>query len=320
MYQQPQPHQIFHINQQQQQQQQQQQHNGNSNGGPQYHNYCNVAPLLGDVVKQSGNEYLEILNSHQNQPPADTDPACQPNGDHYYENTAAVLSRLKDEGKSSSLGDYIVMEPKAFQVGSAKTEMPLIPFEPLKYVGGKNGEISVPPKYETIDPISQKLREFQDALDTDETSYAGLVGNGFNVGVVNGRDDDKTRNMFNLCDLGQAFQLDGEIDFQSLLDTNRSTSMEILSATGWLNDLPPPPPPEPDSPKNSGAGALTIPRTSKNPGDPNPHPVTMRRSSSVPSKPGTDRGSTSSSDSGFSPGSPNQNTSNSLSLLFGSKH
>ena len=287
-----------------------------------------MAPLLGDVVKQSGSEYLEILNSHQNNP-QDPDPAVQSNGSnggHYYENTAAVLSRLKDSGKGSSLGDYIVMEPKTFVVGSARTEMPLIPFEPLKYNGGKNGEVAVPPKYDTIDPISQKLREFQDALDTDEMSYAGLVGNGFNVGIGVGidknGDDEKTRNMFNLCDLGQAFQLDGEIDFQSLLDSNRSNSMEILTATGWLNDLPPPPPPE--SPKISGAGALTIPRATKSPGDsnsnPNPHPVTMRRSSSVPSKPGTDRGSTSSSDSGFSPGSPNQNTSNSLSLLFGSKH
>ena len=30
-----------------------------SNEGLQYHNYCNVAPLLGDVVKQSGKEYQQ---------------------------------------------------------------------------------------------------------------------------------------------------------------------------------------------------------------------------------------------------------------------
>ena len=189
--------------------------------------------------------------------------------------------------------------------------------------------------------FSQKLKEFQDALDTDDTTYASLVNNAFlrnnlhnNGGLNNGSLNNGGQNcLFNLCDLGQTLQLDGEIDFQSLLDNsssdlNKSSSMELLATTGWLSNLPPPPP----EPVRSSivVGALTIPRcknhseSSHSVGSTHQHqnhlPVTMRRSSSVPCKPITDRGSTSSSDSGFSPGSPNQNTSSSLSHLLGTRN
>ena len=183
---------------------------------------------------------------------------------------------------------------------------------------------------------SQKLKEFQDALDTDDTTYASLVNNAFlrNNGLNKGGHNNGGQNcLFNLCDLGQTLQLDGEIDFQSLLDNsspdlNKSSSMELLATTGWLSNLPPPPEPARSS---IVAGALTIPRCknhsesshsvgSQHHQHQNQQPVTMRRSSSVPCKPITDRGSTSSSDSGFSPGSPNQNTSSSLSHLLGTRN
>ena len=304
---------------QQQQYQQQQQALQQQNGGPQYHNYCNIAPLLGDVVKQSGSEYHQtcLINPHSDQA-LDAGSDNLSNGGHYYENSSAVLARLNDTAKTSGMGDYIPMDPKIFQTNCESPEMPLVPFEPFK-CNGKS--VQPPPKYDVIDPISQKLQEFQDALDTDETTYASLINNSFKPGTVNSMNCDRSSNLFNLCDLGQGLQLDGEVDFQSLmdstLDSNKSTSMEILTTTGWLNDPSPPPPSE--LPKCSMAGALTIPRT-KHQSDQAVQPVTMRRSSSVPSKPITDRGSTSSSDSGFAPGSPSQNTSTSLSHLIGTKN
>ncbi len=63
----------------------------------------------------------------------------QPNGGHYYENSAAVLARLNDGDKPSGMGDYIPMEPRMFQA-RPEPEMPLIPFEPLKY-DHKNGDL-----------------------------------------------------------------------------------------------------------------------------------------------------------------------------------
>ena len=190
--QQPQSHQIFQINQQQQQnqlqhpkqqlnhlQQQQQQLNPlqqqqqQTNGGVQYHNYCNIAPLLGDVMKQGENEYAQMMNPQtdlKNQESGcdnRSETGCD-NGGHYYENTAAVLARLNGSEASTSnvigvtslnvgsmassnvggMGDYISMDPKMF----SKTEMPLIPFEPLTYKF-QGGEILPPPKYDSIDPI-----------------------------------------------------------------------------------------------------------------------------------------------------------------------
>ena len=190
--------------------------------------------------------------------------------------------------------------------------MPLIPFEPLTYTM-KDGAVQGPPKYECIDPISQKLKEFQDALDTDETTYASLVNNAYYPQPELLSHGTQTC-LFNLCDLTQNLQLDGEVDFQSLMDksadfSNKSSSMELLTTTGWLNELPAEYQAAPKHP-----GTLTIPRShSKSqhsesshtigyPSSQQAQPVTMRRSSSVPCKPITDRGSTSSSDSGFSPG------------------
>jgi hypothetical protein len=185
--QQPQMNQIFQINQHQQQQHQQQQLQ-QSNGGVQYHNYCNVAPLLGDVLKQGENEYAQMtllqtdLKNAEAGCDVGSDAGCE-NGGHYYENTAAVLARLKDSEASTSnangstqlnvaqmtssnvaqltstnvggMGDYISMDPKMF----SQTEMPLIPFEPLTYKF-KGGEILPPPKYESIDPIRCELFVF----------------------------------------------------------------------------------------------------------------------------------------------------------------
>ena len=121
---------------------------------------------------------------------------------------------------------------------------------------------------EEIDPISLRLQELHDALDDDSTTFAELLTGDFN-----------------LSDIG--------------------------------SDLPPPPPeiltqsqtcakylsneniPEEHLAKKERSD--TIPRPSKNQGQ----GVLMRRSSSVPCKvTHSDRGSTSSSDSGFSPGSP----------------
>ncbi len=93
--QQQQPQSPQHSQQQQQPQ----------NVGLQYHNYCNVAPLLGDVVKQSGNEFQSNVNNA---------------GGHYYENSAAVLARLNTDAplanSASGMGDYIPMDSQMFQV------------------------------------------------------------------------------------------------------------------------------------------------------------------------------------------------------------
>ncbi len=199
--QQPQMNQIFQINQHQQQQLQQ------SNGGVQYHNYCNVAPLLGDVLKQGENEYAQMTHLQTDHKNAEagcdvgsdagcdvrSDAGCE-NGGHYYENTAAVLARLKDSEASvsnangstqlnvaamtssnvaqltstnvgSGMGDYISMDPKMF----SQTEMPLIPFEPLTYKF-KGGEILPPPKYESIDPIRCEIFIFLNHLNCNRSN------------------------------------------------------------------------------------------------------------------------------------------------------
>lgn len=133
----------------------------------------------------------------------------------------------------------------------------------------------------------------------NNTFYVQLDGN-------NDNNDSKANNcLFNLCDLSQTLQLDGEVDWLDPTNDVRSAkSMEILMTTGWLNNLTPDPASKAKRCRNPGV--LTIPRSSNkhsNSGNNNQNQsVTMRRSSSVPCKPVTDRGSTSSSDSGFSPG------------------
>ena len=100
-----------HTQQQQQPQspQHSQQQQQPQNVGVQYHNYCNVAPLLGDVVKQSGNEFHQEIRNQNN------------GGGHYYENSAAVLARLNTDAtplsnSASGMGDYIPMDSQMFQV------------------------------------------------------------------------------------------------------------------------------------------------------------------------------------------------------------
>jgi hypothetical protein len=94
--------------QQQQPQSPQRSQQQQQNVGLQYHNYCNVAPLLGDVVKQSGNEFHQE-SRHQNN-----------GGGHYYENSAAVLARLNTgaslPNSAAGMGDYIPMDSQMFQV------------------------------------------------------------------------------------------------------------------------------------------------------------------------------------------------------------
>lgn len=193
--------------------------------------------MLGDVIKQNS-ETIQLYANIQPENPDKNGLTLCTNGNgngHYYENSSAVLSRLRDEERLSAAtapnGDYLPMDPGSFQV-----EMPLRPFESFNLCGLKSGEIISPPKYEPIDPISQKLIEFQDALDTEETSFASLESRKFLAPKKGNYKNSNQENLFNLCDLGQAMQLDGISDFSPVFDTlsQKSSSMEILAATGWL--------------------------------------------------------------------------------------
>ena len=121
------------------------------------------------------------------------------------------------------------------------------------------------------------MQELHDALDDDTETFADLINPGD----------------FNLSDLGQELPPPPP----DMLMKTSTHGAKYLSTENI---------PEPEDVQVSGNHGKktqqqfdTMPRSSKG------QPVLMRRSSSVPCKvTQSDRGSTSSSDSGFSPGSP----------------
>ena len=94
------------------------------------HNYCNVSPLLGDIINKK-DEVFQQVEPHQ--------VYASVNKKHEYENTKGVMNNItKNE-------NYLPMGPGAFQ----DEDLPLKPFDPLDYRKRNHDE---------IDPISLRLQ------------------------------------------------------------------------------------------------------------------------------------------------------------------
>ena len=232
------------------------------------HNYCNVSPLLGDVINkkpelfntvQPDQVYASINKSQFKPPKLSADQASQQGQqltalaptkvNKEYENTKNVKLNLQS--------NYLPMGPQD------------LPIQPFEYHHGLDSD-------DPIDPISLRLQELQDALEDEDDSatFAALI-----------------TGEFNLSDIGS----DLPPPPPELLDFNEENQAKYLS-----NENIPENPESEELQQNSSKKQFdTIPRPSSK------GQVLMRRSSSVPCKvTQSDRGSTSSSDSGFSPGSP----------------
>lgn len=246
-----------------------------------HHNYCNIAPNLGDVITNFHTVQPEQVYSALNKKQAGQSMMEQltPQQQHLYENSQAVLARLGNTDNYMPMGG-----PGSFDL-SQEPILPVIPFDPVDYASGQRGQ-----QYDSIDPISQRLRDLHDALEpinVNEASFANLLS-------YASQPDDHSD--FNLSDLGQNLPPPPpEMLLRSENYGARSLSIDNLPAAGPCSNSV-----EPAADLKLTHGCVTMPRASKS----DPGQVTMRRSASVPCKGSGDRGSTSSSDSGFSPGSP----------------
>ena len=95
---------------------------------PHLHNYCNVSPLLGDVINKKPELFQQV----------------QPN------QVFACLNKNEDN-KTTKQDNYLQMTPAACSVPD--DQLPLRPFEPLDY---RNRKINVDD--EPVDPISLRLQ------------------------------------------------------------------------------------------------------------------------------------------------------------------
>ena len=242
------------------------------------HNYCNVSPLLGDVINKTPELFNTVqpdqvyasINKSQFAPKladkASTSQASQqgqqlttlaPKVNKEVENTKNVKSNLQS--------NYLPMCPQ---------DLPIKPFE---YHHGMD------PADDPIDPISLRLQELQDALENEDDSatFAALITGEFNLSDIGSELPPPPPELldFNEGDESSAKYLSNENIPEN--STEELQNEEVgLSKTKQFDTMPRP----------SSKGQF---------------PVLMRRSSSVPCKvTQSDRGSTSSSDSGFSPGSP----------------
>ena len=250
------------------------------------HNYCNVSPLLGDVISKKPelfknvqpNQVFASLNKAESQ--GDSKSKSQTDPGANYENLMPMSNAMKSQD------NYLEMGPGNNLIENYKEidELPIRPFEPLDYRNRK------PNEEDPMDPISLRLQELQDALEDDSETFADLINPGD----------------FNLSDLGQELPPPPPELLKSSSPCAKHLSSESLpkedqsslSGQEELNVV--------TTNKPVKNGFDTMPRTANK----NSHavqPSFMRRSSSVPCKNtgNNNRGSTSSSDSGFSPGSPN---------------
>ncbi len=323
------------------------------------HNYCNVAPLLGDIMSKP-DQHFQVVKPDQVYASVNKQTKS-----HYYENSREVIARME---ATNDKNNYVNMEPNS---SKENTPMPLIPFDTVDYNVVEAG-------LENVDPISIRLRELHDALDNDndQNVQAGnnpLPGDDFNLSDLaqdlpppppemlldNGGYEEPAYEALKPVDqvsepfgtsqispptnesmIDQAGQK--EPAYEALKPVNQGPGPNVTSqapsTNGSLMDqdkdqagceepayeaLKPvalidhmgqmhgcnktgeSSCQKPRGPVTAGC-SVTIPRSGKGQVSSSKVKVNMRRSSSVPCKGPVNRGSTSSSDSGFSAGSPTQ--------------
>ena len=210
------------------------------------HNYCNVSPLLGDVI----NKKPELFNTVQ--------PDQVYASINKSQNSTADPKQTVNKEYQNIQSNYLPMGPPQ--------DLPIQPFE---YPGTGQDD--------PIDPISLRLQELQDALENedDDSNFASLLTGDFNLSDIGSELPPPPPELLDFNAVGAKY-----------LSTENIPEPEDVQVSG-------------NHGKKSQQQFDTMPRPSKG------QPVLMRRSSSVPCKvTQSDRGSTSSSDSGFSPGSP----------------
>ena len=248
-----------------------------------HHNYCNIEPNKADPTKgESGKGAL-----------------LQGSNGHIYENTRSVLDRLHLEQQRRAVdllpnyqnldfsksrnkeqpkeGNYLMMNPVGLRRGERTsysydnlTELPLIPFQPMD---------GLPPDPNIYcDSINRKLRQFHDSLNPAAES--------------NGDEEEFPPPP----EPGQLMDLSTELEVKMPVTVEKSHSTENLESTVAAAATP-------------ASTSMTMPRSSSTATSAADATLTlaavsMRRSSSVPCKRLNSRGSTGSSDSGFSAGSP----------------
>jgi response regulator RpfG family c-di-GMP phosphodiesterase len=142
----------------------------------QHHNYCNISPLLGDVINkkpehfstvQPNQVFTSLLSQNQNQ--------NQNQIKNLYENTKQVLDKLEDHRNmqqqqqlqqqfADSCSNYLNMVP----VNNQPTEvsLPVIPFDLVDFSSVDDQRLGY--QEEPVDPISLRLRELHDALGKNQ--------------------------------------------------------------------------------------------------------------------------------------------------------
>ncbi len=270
------------------------------------HNYCNVAPQLGEIVNK---QHFQAINTNQVYACVNKTGKAQPISDqHYYENSKEARERLRHVGSADAANNYVNMDPTGSGFDKESTPLPLIPFETVDFqVIGAD--------LEGQDPISIRLKTLHDALDKD---HGGSNQNGTDDSINYPGD-------FNLSDLAedlpppppemlQSLELTEPLDpvessapndgasaafpnYEELDPQSFQRSQSIDAIEGQQQSQDPTTVNVKQRSNSTSTGSVTIPRSSKT-----GNHVTMRRSSSVPCKGPVNRGSTSSSDSGFSAG------------------
>merc|ERR1712008_223332 len=205
--------------------------------------------------------------------------------------------QMTKNGQQMTKNDnYVEMAPAHI----SDDQLPLRPFEPIDYRNRKSVDIDEP-----VDPISLRLQELHDALENDTETFADLINPGdFNLSDLGLQDlpppPPEMLKPVSLCAkyLSRENLPKEESNYALSADCLPASADCLQVSTDCL-------PAKTNKNNNTNNGFDTMPRAAKI-----SQPSFMRRSSSVPCKTSAqnNRGSTSSSDSGFSPGSPNNAT------------
>merc|ERR1712008_625728 len=205
--------------------------------------------------------------------------------------------QMTKNGQQMTKNDnYVEMAPAHI----SDDQLPLRPFEPIDYRNRKSVDIDEP-----VDPISLRLQELHDALEDDTETFADLINPGdFNLSDLGLQDlpppPPEMLEPVSLCAkyLSQE-NLSKEESNYALSAVCLPASADCLPASAdCLQVSTDCLPAKTNKNNNTNNGFDTMPRAAKI-----SQPSFMRRSSSVPCKTSAqnNRGSTSSSDSGFSP-------------------
>ena len=281
-----------------------------------HHNYCNIEPNKADSAK--GGDFAANNGNGE---------LLQGGSGHIYENTKSVLDRLhleqqrravdllpnyqnldftksrnrQAQEERSKEGNYLMMTAVGGEGMLTKgqrtsysytnlTELPLIPFQPTD---------GLPPDPNVYcDSINRKLRQFHDSL---------------NPAAESDRDED---DLPPPPEPGQLLDFTTELEVKMPLPpaaatAEKSHSTENLETVGAATVVA------------AASTSMTMPRSSSTTTSAADTTLTlgvsMRRSSSVPCKRLDSRGSTGSSDSGFSAGSPGGGNGNHKSRANGER-